>query len=108
MEHMEEVYKGLTRDEIEEQYMLRNTRPSYEKTDIPRWKNYRLISALRPPVIVILYTDHALEINWTYFTLIIPQKASFCISMVGIGNEVIKAFIVLSQNLLSIADMRWR
>ena len=38
MEHMEEVYKGLTRDEIEEQYMLRNTRPSYETTDIPRWK----------------------------------------------------------------------
>ena len=38
MEHMEEVYKGLTRDEIEEQYMLRNTRPNYETTDIPRWK----------------------------------------------------------------------
>jgi arylformamidase len=38
MEHMEKVYKGLSRQEIEEQYMLRNTRPGYETIDIPRWK----------------------------------------------------------------------
>ena len=31
------VYKGMTRREIEKQYMLRNTRPNYETTDIPRW-----------------------------------------------------------------------
>ena len=38
MEHMEKVYKGLSRQKIEEQYMLRNTRPGYETIDIPRWK----------------------------------------------------------------------
>ena len=38
MKHMEKVYKGLTRQEIEDQYMLRNTRPGYEITDIPRWQ----------------------------------------------------------------------
>ena len=31
------VYKGMTQGEIETQYMLRNTRPDYETTDIPRW-----------------------------------------------------------------------
>ena len=31
------VYKGMTQVEIETQYMLRNTRPDYETTDIPRW-----------------------------------------------------------------------
>ena len=38
MKHMKKVYKGLTRQEIEDQYMLRNTRPGYEITDIPRWQ----------------------------------------------------------------------
>ena len=45
MEHMEKVYKGLSRQEIEEQYMLRNTRPGYETIDIPRWK--KLSTAFR-------------------------------------------------------------
>ena len=34
---LEKVYKGLTRSDLEVQYMLRNTRPSYEEKDIPRW-----------------------------------------------------------------------
>ena len=45
MEHMEKVYKGLSRQKIEEQYMLRNTRPGYETIDIPRWK--KLSTAFR-------------------------------------------------------------
>ena len=32
----EKVYNGLTRSDIEAQYMLRNTRPNYEEKDIPR------------------------------------------------------------------------
>ena len=28
------VYKGMTQGEIETQYMLRNTRPDYETTDL--------------------------------------------------------------------------
>ena len=31
------VYRDLTREEIEAQYFLRGTRPNYETTDIPRW-----------------------------------------------------------------------
>lgn len=31
------LYKGLSREEIEAQYYLRGTRPSYETTDIPQW-----------------------------------------------------------------------
>ena len=34
---LEKVYKGLTRSDLEVQYMLRNTRPGYEEKDIPRW-----------------------------------------------------------------------
>ena len=34
---LDKVYKGLTRCDIEVQYMLRNTRPGYEEKDIPRW-----------------------------------------------------------------------
>ena len=34
---LEKVYKGLTRSDLEVQYMLRNTRPGYEENDIPRW-----------------------------------------------------------------------
>ena len=34
---LEKVYNGLTRSDIEAQYMLRNTRPNYEEKDIPRW-----------------------------------------------------------------------
>lgn len=34
---LEKVFKGLTRSELEVQYMLRNTRPGYEEKDIPRW-----------------------------------------------------------------------
>ena len=33
---LEKVYNGLTRSDIEAQYMLRNTRPNYEEKDIPR------------------------------------------------------------------------
>ena len=32
-----EVYKGLSREDLEAQYFLRGLRPSYETTDIPRW-----------------------------------------------------------------------
>ena len=32
---LEKVYNGLTRSDIEAQYMLRNTRPKYEEKDIP-------------------------------------------------------------------------
>ena len=35
---LEKVYKGLTRSDLEVQYMLRNTRPGYEEKDIPRWQ----------------------------------------------------------------------
>ena len=34
---LEKVFNGLTRSDIEAQYMLRNTRPNYEEKDIPRW-----------------------------------------------------------------------
>ena len=34
---LEKVFKGLTRSDLEVQYMLRNTRPGYEEKDIPRW-----------------------------------------------------------------------
>ena len=32
-----QVYKGLSREDIEAQYFLRALRPSYETTDIPQW-----------------------------------------------------------------------
>ena len=32
-----QVYKGLSREDIEAQYFLRDLRPSYEVTDIPQW-----------------------------------------------------------------------
>ena len=34
---LDKVYNGLTRSDIEAQYMLRDTRPNYEEKDIPRW-----------------------------------------------------------------------
>ena len=63
---MEKVYKGLTRKEIEEQYMLRNTRPGYEITDIPRWQklstNFRAKTANKLDVVYGSYPRNKLDL----------------------------------------------
>lgn len=63
---METVYKGLTRQEIEEQYMLRNTRPGYEITDIPRWQklstNFRAKAANKLDVVYGSYPRNKLDL----------------------------------------------
>jgi len=63
---METVYKGLTRQEIEEQYMLRNTRPGYEITDIPRWQklstNFRAKTANKLDVVYGSYPRNKLDL----------------------------------------------
>ena len=59
------VYKGMTRVEIEKQYMLRNTRPDYETTDIPRWmemsQRYRAQSINKTNLIYGSYPRNTLD-----------------------------------------------
>ena len=97
---LEKVYKGLTRRDLEGQYMLRNTRPGYEEKDIPRWQENR--SFFEPKLMAGLISpmDRGHVTNWISLLQRDYQLVLFFTSMEAIGNVAINQFIALLLSLL--------